>query len=234
MKFHIITIFPEAFESFLQTSMIWKALKNNLFEIELYKLGDFSDKNFWHVDNNAYGMHGQVISPEPLSKAIIFVKDKINTIKHSPLQRGAKGGNSGGIPIIYMSPSWNLLTQEKVETYYSDFKDTDVIIICGHYEWIDQRIIDKYVTHEISIWEYVLTSWELSSQVFIDALIRHIPKVLWNKQSLEEESFSVFFDRQKEHSVYTRPRIFENMEVPEILTSWNHKLIEQWKHKNTK
>ena len=133
-----------------------------------------------------------------------------------------------------MSPSWELLNQEATENYHSKFKQEDVIIICGHYEWIDQRIIDKYVDYEISIWEYVLTSWELSSQVLIDSLVRHIPWVLGNQQSLVEESFSEFFDRQKEHSVYTRPRVFEDMEVPEILTSGNHKLIEAWKHNNTK
>ncbi len=198
--------------------MIWKALKNKLFEIEIYKLWDFSEKNFAHVDNNAYWMHWQVISPEPLSKAINFIQNNIKSKTQ----------------VIYMSPSWTLLNQEWVENYYWDFQWKDIIIICGHYEWIDQRIIDKYVTQEVSIGEYVLTSWELSSQVFIDSIIRHIPKVLWNKQSLEEESFSKFFDRQKEHSVYTRPRIFEGLEVPKILTSWNHRKIEQWKKNNTK
>ena len=218
MKFHIITILPEAFDSFVETSMIWKALSNDLFEIDIYKLGDFSTKKFKHVDDKAYWMHGQVISPEPLSKAINQIEDSTDN----------------DTKVIYMSPSWNLLNQESVEYYYSEFVDTDFIIICGHYEWIDQRIIDKYVDYEISIWEYVLTSWELAGQVFIDSLVRHIPWVLGNKQSLEEESFSEFFGRQKEHSVYTRPRIFEEMEVPETLTSWNHQLIEEWKQNNTK
>ena len=218
MNFHIITIFPEAFDSFIKTSIIWKAIKNNLFNIELYKLWDFSEKNFKHVDDKAYWMHWQVISPEPLSKAINFIKEKINWDNI----------------VIYMSPSWDLLNQEKVENYYKNFEEKDIIIICGHYEWIDQRIIEKYVTHEISIWEYVLTSWELSAQILIDSLVRHIPGVLWNKQSLEEESFSKFFDRQKEHPVYTRPKVFEDMEVPFILTSWNHPEIEKWKKNSLK
>jgi len=218
MNFHIITIFPEAFNSFVKTSIIWKSLKNNLFNIELYKLWDFSDKKFKHVDDKAFWMHWQVISPEPLSKAINFVKNKIEWENI----------------VIYMSPSWDLLNQEKVENYYSDFKNKDIIIICGHYEWIDQRIIEKYVDYQISVWEYVLTSWELSAQILIDSLVRHIPEVLWNPQSLEEESFSKFFDRQKEHPVYTRPQTFENMKVPEILTSGNHKEIEKWKINNLK
>jgi len=234
MNFHIITIFPESFENFLNTSIIWKWIKNNLFNIELYKLNDFSEKNFKHVDSKAYWMHGQVISPEPLSKAINFVKNKIN-INSFPLTKGKDAWKADrDIPVIYMSPSWDLLNQEKVEKYYQNFKNKDIIIICGHYEWIDQRIIEKYVDYEISIWEYVLTSWELSSQVLIDSLVRNIPEVLWNKQSLEEESFSNFFDRQKEHPVYTRPNVFEWMEVPKILTSWNHKNIEEWKINNLK
>lgn len=218
MNFHIITIFPETFDSFIKTSIIWKAIKNNLFNIELYKLWDFSEKNFKHVDDKAYWMHWQVISPKPLSKAINFIKEKINWDNI----------------VIYMSPSWDLLNQEKVENYYSNFEEKDIIIICGHYEWIDQRIIEKYVDYEISIWEYVLTSWELSAQILIDSLVRHIPGVLWNKQSLEEESFSKFFDRQKEHPVYTRPKVFENIKVPDILISWNHKEIEKWKKNNLK
>jgi len=218
MNFHIITIFPEAFDSFIKTSIIWKSLKNNLFNIELYKLWDFSDKKFMHVDDKAFWMHWQVISPEPLSKAINFVKKKINWENI----------------VIYMSPSWDLLNQEKVEDYYNNFRNKDIIIICGHYEWIDQRIIEKYVDYQISIWEYVLTSWELSAQILIDSLVRHVPKVLWNQQSLEEESFSKFFDRQKEHPVYTRPQIFEEMKVPEVLTSGNHKEIEKWKINNLK
>ena len=79
-----------------------------------------------------------------------------------------------------------------------------------------------------------MTSWELSASIFIDSIVRNIPEVLWNKKSLEEESFSKFFNRQKEHPVYTRPKLFENMEVPQILTSWNHKEIEKWKFNNLK
>jgi tRNA (guanine37-N1)-methyltransferase len=218
MIFHILTIFPEAFTSFTQTSMIAKAIWNNLLKIHTYKLCDFSTKNFKHVDNKAYWMHGQVISPEPLSKALKHIKTQC---KSPPVT-------------VYMSPSWDLLQQEKVETLYKQHHKNEIIIICGHYEWIDQRIIDKYVDLEISIWEYVLTSWELAAQVFIDAFSSHIPKVLWNVQSLEEESFSTFFNRQKEHPVYTRPRVFEWLEVPETLTSGNHKKIELWKHTNIK
>jgi tRNA (guanine37-N1)-methyltransferase len=215
MKIHIITIFPESFESYFSSSIIWRAREKWLFELELYKLNDFSDDKFKRVDDKAYWMHGQVISPEPLAKAIDNIFEKVWS----------------KIPVIYMSPSWDLLTQEKVENYYKKL-NWDFIIICGHYEWIDQRIIDLYVDYTISIWEYVLSSWELSASVFLDALLRHIPWVLWNSTSLEEDSFSKKFDRQKEYPVYTRPEEFKWKKVPEILLSGNHKKINDWKNDN--
>ncbi len=214
MKIHIITIFPESFKSYFDSSIMWKAKENGLFYIELYKLNDFSDKKFKHVDDKAYWMHWQVISPEPLSKAIDYIFEKFWK----------------NIKILFMSPSWDLLNQKKVEQYYEELDE--FIIICGHYEWIDERIIELYNIQKISIWEYVISSWELAVSVFIDSLIRHIPWVLWNKQSLEEDSFSKKFDRQKEHPVYTRPEEFMWKKVPEILLSWNHKEIENWKQKN--
>ena len=213
MKFHIITIFPESFTSYFQTSMMKKAQEQWLFSLELYKLNDFSEKNFKHVDDKAYGMHGQVLSPEPLAKAIEHIFEKI--------------GNK--VPVYYMSPRGKVLTQQHTEIYA---KVPESIIICGHYEGIDQRIIDIYIDEEISIGAYVLTSWEIAASVFIDSVVRHIPGVLWNPQSLEEESFSQKLGRQKEYPLYTRPREFMGKKVPDILTSGDHKQIEKWKHDN--
>jgi len=217
MKIHIITIFPESFDSYFSSSIMKKAIEKGLFELVFYKLNDFSDKNFKQVDNKAYGMHGQVIEAIPLSKAINYIFDKLWK----------------KIPVVYMTPSGELLSQKKIEKYKDDLLE-EFIIICGHYEWIDQRIIDKYVDYEISIWEYVLSSWELSSMVFIDSLVRNITGVLWNSKSLEEESFSEKLLGKKEYSVYTRPREFEWMKVPDVLVSWNHRDIEKWKLNNLK
>lgn len=214
MKIHIITIFPESFESYFKSSIIWRALKKWLFEVNFYKLNDFSDKKTKRVDDNAYWMHWQVISAEPLSKAIDYIFEKVWK----------------KIQIIFMTPTWELLNQEKIENYYNSLDE--FIIICGHYEWIDERIIELYDVKKISIWEYVLSSWELSTMVFLDALIRQIPSVLWNKQSLEEESFSIKLNRQKEYPVYTRPSNFKWKKVPEILLSWDKKKIEEWKNNN--
>ena len=215
MKIHIITIFPESFESYFSSSIIWKAKDKWLFELVLYKLNDFSDDKFKRVDDKAYWMHWQVISPEPLARSIDNIFKKVWS----------------KIPVVYMSPSWDLLTQEKIENYYEKL-NWDFIIICGHYEWIDQRIIDLYVDYKVSIGEYVLSSGELSASVFLDAFVRHIPGVLWNKTSLEEDSFSKKFNRQKEYPVYTRPDEFMWVKVPDILLSGNHKKIDDWKNNN--
>lgn len=215
MIFHIISIFPKSFTSYFETSIIWRAITAKKLTIHLYDLGDFSTQKTRRVDDNAYGMHGQVISPEPLSKAIEHVFQK-----------------TWKIPVIYMTPSWVVLTQKRVESFSKKLKEC--IVLCGHYEWIDQRIIDHYVDYEVSIWKYVLTSWELSSMVFLDSIVRHIPWVLWNEESLLEESFSQKLSRQKEYPVYTRPRVFLWKNVPDILVSGNHKEIEKWKKNNLK
>lgn len=215
MTIHIISIFPEIFSWYFSTSILWKAKKKWLFNIELYKLNDFSVNNSKRVDDKAYWMHWQVISPEPLYKAINFVFKKLWK----------------KIPVIYMTPSWELLNQEKIENYYK-ILNNDFLIICWHYEWIDQRIIDMFVDYKLSIWEYVLTSWELSASVFIDSIVRQIPWVIWNPDSLYEDSFSIKLSRKKEYPVYTKPKTFLWKNVPYVLFSWNHKEIEIWKKNN--
>ena len=215
MNFHIITIFPESFDSYFSSSIMKKAQDKKLFSIDFYKLNDFSKSASKRVDDKAYGMHWQVIEAEVLSEAIEFIFKKVWK----------------KIPVIYLTPSWKLLNQEEVEYFYENLEN-DCIIICGHYEGIDQRIIDVYVDYQVSIWEYVLSSGELSSMVFIDAIVRNIPWVLGNKLSLEEDSFSKKFNRKKEYPVYTRPKIFKWLKVPEVLISGNHKEIELWKKNN--
>lgn len=214
MKLHIITLFPESFSSYFSASIMGRAIEQGHVSPKFYTLSDFAENNFHKVDDKAYGMHGQVISPEPLSKAIEHVFQEIWT----------------RVPVLYMSPRWELLTQQKVEQDFATIQEC--IILCGHYEWIDERIIEYYDVRMISIWEYVISSGELAAMVYIDALVRHIPWVLWNPQSLEEESFSEKLHRQKEYPVYTRPEKFLWLEVPQILLSGHHKNIENWKYKN--
>ncbi|MCH2189138.1 tRNA (guanosine(37)-N1)-methyltransferase TrmD [Candidatus Gracilibacteria bacterium] len=214
MKFHIITLFPEAFESFFEHSMVGRAKQKGLFEVETYNLCDASIKPTRRVDDKAYGMHGQVISPEPLANTLQQIFTKVGKT----------------LPVVYMTPSGETLNQENVEQMYENIKE--MVIICGHYEGIDQRIIDRYVDYEVSIGNYVLSGGELAAQVYIDSLIRNIPGVLGNTESLEEESFSKRLERKKEYPVYTRPEEFDGMKVPEILLSGDHKKIEDWKREN--
>jgi tRNA (guanine37-N1)-methyltransferase len=217
MKIHIITIFPESFKSYFSSSIMKNAISKWFFELAFYKLNDFSDNKTKRVDDKAFWTHGQVISPEPLAKAIEYIFEKIWK----------------KIPVLYMSPKWDLLNQKKVEKFYKKLFP-EFIVICGHYEWIDERIVELYVDYEISIWKYIISSWELTASVFIDALVRNIPWVLWNKESLEEESFSEKLSRQKEYPHYTKPRVFKWKKVPDVLFSWNHKEIEKWKKENLK
>lgn len=215
MKIHIITIFPESFESYFSSSILKRAIEDGFLEVEYYKLNDFSLLPTGRVDDKAYGMHGQVLSPEPLSNAIEYIFQKV----------GKK------LQIVYFSPRWNLLTQEKSEQFLSLLWE-EYIIICGHYEGIDQRIIEMYVDYMVSIGEYVLSSGELAAMVFVDCLVRQIPGVLWNPDSVLEESFSLKLNRQKEYPVYTKPQEFLWKQVPEVLLSGNHKEIEKWKLNN--
>jgi len=215
MKIHIISIFPESFDSYFGASMMVRAKNMGKLEIRTYSLMDFSDLGSKRVDDKAFGMHGQVIAPEPLAKAIEHV---FQTVWKS-------------IPVISMTPRGELLTQEKSEQYVTQFGE-EFLILCGHYEGIDERIIEKYVDYQICIGEYILTSGELATMVLIDVLVRQIPGVLGNPLSFEEESFSEKLNRQKEYPVYTRPRIFLWMSVPDVLVSGNHGEIEMWKKNN--
>lgn len=214
MKIHIITLFPEAFDSYFSSSIIGRAKENKKFEVFFYKLSDFSSKKFGHVDDKAYGMHGQVLCAEPLACAIDSIFENLEK----------------KIPIFFLTPSGEILNQQKVESFFESTQEC--ILLCGHYEWIDERIIDIYGVQKVSIGEYVISSGELAAMVFIDALVRHIPWVLWNTQSLEEESFSEKLDRKKEYPVYTRPEVFRGLSVPSILLSWNHGEIEKRKQEN--
>lgn len=215
MKLHIITIFPEAFDSYLSTSIAKNAVDKRLLDVKLYKLNNFSYDNFKRVDDKVYGSHGQLIKADILSRAIEYIFSIIWK----------------KIKVVYMSPKWDLLNQEKVEKYSNELND-EFIIICGHYEWIDQRIIDLYEVSEISIGEYVLTSWELARQVFIDSIVRLIPWVINSEISHEEESFSIKLNRQKEYPQYTVPKEFSWLYVPDVLTSGDYKAINDWKMNN--
>ena len=203
MKFDILTLFPEMFKP-LEESIIGRAKENNKIKINLTNIRDFSKDKHKHVDDTPYGGGaGMVMRPDVVYDAYKSVEDK-----------NAK--------VIYLTPQGKALNQDKVEELA---KEQHLILLCGHYEGIDQRAIEKINPEEISVGDYVLTGGELPAMILIDAVSRYVDGVL-NKESIEEESFS---NGLLEYPQYTRPEVFEGISVPEVLLSGNHQNIEKWR-----
>ena len=203
MKFDVLTLFPEMFD-ILNQSIIGKAIEKNLIDVHLINIRDFSKDKHKKVDDTPYGGGaGMVMKPDVVYDAYQSVKDE-----------KAK--------VIYMSPQGKTLNQKMVEELS---KENHLIILCGHYEGIDQRVLDKIVDEEISIGDYVLTGGEIPAMVLIDSVSRYVEGVL-KEDSIKEESFS---NGLLEYPQYTRPEVFEGMKVPEVLLSGHHENIEKWR-----
>ena len=207
MKFDVLTLFPEMFE-ILKSSVIGKAIEKDLIDINLINIRDFSNDKHKKVDDTPYGGGaGMVMKPDVVYSAYDSVKDK-----------NAK--------VIYMSPQGKKLNQKKVEELS---KENHLIILCGHYEGIDQRVLDKIVDEEISIGDYVLTGGELPAMVMIDAISRYVEGVI-SGESISEESFS---NGLLEYPQYTRPEVFMGEKVPEVLLSGHHENINKWRRQES-
>ncbi len=203
MKFDVLTLFPEMFEA-VKKSVIGKAEEKKLIQINLINIRDFSKNKHKKVDDTPYGGGaGMVIQPD-------VVYDAYNSIK----DENAK--------VIYLTPQGKVLNQKKVEELS---KEKHLILLCGHYEGIDQRVLDKIVDEEISIGDYVLTGGELPAMILIDSVSRYVEGVL-SEDSTSEESFSQGI---LEYPQYTRPETFEGVKVPEILQSGHHENINKWR-----
>jgi len=211
MKFHILTLFPEMFHGFLNESILKKAQGNGVIDVELHNIRDHSTNKHKKVDDTPYGGGaGMVFTPQPLF-------DCIETVKKLAPQA----------PVIYLSPRGMRLTQVRAEGLNKKFDQ--YILICGHYEGIDQRVIDALVDFELSIGDFVLSGGELAAMVFVDVMTRLAPGALGNDESHQEESFSKRLGRKKEYPHYTRPAEFRGMKVPEVLLGGNHAEIEKWR-----
>lgn len=203
MNFDVLTLFPEMFDS-LKSSIIGRAQEKNLININLINIRDFSKDKHKKVDDTPYGGGaGMIMKPDVVYDAYDSIQDK-----------NAK--------VIYMSPQGQKLTQKKVCKLANE---KHLIILCGHYEGIDQRVIDEIVDEEISIGDYVLTGGELPAMVLIDAVSRYADGVI-TKESTDEESFT---NGLLEYPQYTRPEVFRGIRVPEILLSGHHENIEKWR-----
>ena len=203
MKFDVLTLFPEMFDT-LKQSVIGRAQEKELIDINLVNIRDFSQDKHKKVDDTPYGGGaGMVMMPDVVYRAYQSVKTEESKV-------------------IYMSPQGKTLDQKKVEDLA---KQEHLILLCGHYEGIDQRVLDKIVDEEISIGDYVLTGGEIPAMVLIDSVSRYVKGVL-KEDSIKEESFS---NGLLEYPQYTRPEIFEGEKVPEVLLSGNHQKIEKWR-----
>ena len=211
-KFIVLTLFTNMFEAFVDTSMIKRAIQKELISIEVLDIREFSEDKHRRVDFPPYGGgSGMVMSCDPLSKALDNAIQKLEEEQKK-------------IKIIYLSPRGTLLNYSVCKELSES--DQNYILVCGHYEGIDERIIEEYQIEEISIGDYVLTGGEIASQVLMDSVIRLIPGVL-SDGSLEEESHT---DGLLEYPQYTKPNDFRGRKVPEILLSGHHKKISEYRH----
>jgi len=205
MKIDILTLFPQMFES-LNHSILKRAQQSDLIQIQVHNIRDFSLDNNKRCDDYSYGGGaGMILTPQPLFDAIKSVK-KENSY------------------VIYLSPKGKVLTQKKVEDLAKSNKD--LVLVCGHYEGIDERIISLCVDEEISIGDFVLTGGEIPAMALVDAVARYVPSVLGNENTTDLESFS---QNLLEYPQYTRPSEFQNEKVPQVLLDGNHKEVDKWR-----
>ncbi len=205
MRIDVLTLFPEFFEVLKNWSIIGRALQQGIFSLNTVNIRDFSKDKHKRVDDYPFGGGpGMVMKPEPIYDAISNVKtDKSLT--------------------IFLSPQGKVLNQELANKLS---KESHLILLCGHYEGVDNRIIENYIDMEVSIGDYVLTGGEIPAMVLIDSVVRLLPGTLSSEESYMEESH---YDGLLEYPQYTRPRVFNGLPVPEILLSGDHEKIREWR-----
>ena len=210
MKIDILTLFPEMFSA-LKTSLIGKATSKKALEINIIDIRDYSKDKHKKCDDYPFGGGvGMLMTPQPIYDAITSIDGYENAYK------------------IYMSPKGKTLVQSKVKQLS---KKEHLILLCGHYEGIDERIIELLIDEEISIGDYVLTGGEIPAMAVVDSVARYIPGVLGKLESAEDESFS---NDLLEYPQYTRPQEFMGLKVPEVLVSGNHELVDKWRKEQSK
>lgn len=205
MQIIVLTLFPEMFDPIINTSILKRAVEKKLVKIDLVDIRDYTKDKHKKVDDTPFGGGaGMVMAVQPVSDALL----------------SQQGENKR---VIYLSPRGKILDQELLTELA---KEEELILLCGHYEGMDQRVLDRFQIEEVSIGDYILTGGELPAMVLMDSLIRLLPGVLSGEESAEEESIYMGL---LEYPHYTKPRSYEGMEVPEILFGGNHKVISLWK-----
>lgn len=206
MRFDIITIFPDMFRSVFSGGVIKKAEEKGLIEVNIHNLRDYTKDKHRQVDDRPFGgSAGMVLKPEPIFTAVEKIKSKEET------------------PVFLLSPQGKRLSTQ-VARKFASFPQ--MILICGRYEGVDERVLQNLVTDELSIGDYVLTGGELASMVLVDTVARFVPGVVGKMESVEHDSF---FERLFDYPQYTRPRDYKGMKVPEVLFSGDHDKIKRWR-----
>ncbi|MGD0856407.1 MAG: tRNA (guanosine(37)-N1)-methyltransferase TrmD [Dehalococcoidia bacterium] len=213
MQIDILTLFPGAFSGYLQHSIIGRAIERNFVDIRLHDIRSFTHDKHGTADDYPYGGGaGMVMKPEPVFEAVESIKSGIEKSEY---------------PVILLTPQGKILTQEIAEKLASL---QNIILICGHYEGIDERVAEHLVTDEISIGDYLLSGGETAAMVIIDSLVRLLPGAIGSQTSLDEESH---VGNLLEYPQYTRPPEFRGWHVPEVLLSGNHKEIAIWRREQS-
>jgi len=208
MKIFIITPFPDVIDSFMNNSMIKKAIKKQVVTYEILDLFQYTNKLDHHIDDYPFGGgDGMVMKPEPIFRAFDSIKTKIED----------------STKVIYPTPDGRKFSQVEAKKF---IKNKNLVFICGHYKGVDQRVRDNLITDEYSIGDYVITGGELSSLVIIDSIVRLLPGVLNNIESAKSDSFE---SDLLDCNYYTRPEIYRGLKVPKVLLSGHHQKIKEWK-----
>lgn len=209
MTINILTLFPEMFDA-LGCSVIGRAIENGIVSLNVVNIRDYSADKHFKCDDYPYGGGaGMVMTPQPIFDAV-----KATDPNHACRR-------------IYLSPKGRTLSAEVAKELS---QNENLLFLCGHYEGVDQRALDLCIDEELSVGDYVLTGGELAAMVVTDALLRFVPGVLGSEQSAIDESFS---DSSLEYPQYTRPRVFEGLEVPEVLVSGHHENVEKWRREQS-
>ena len=213
MNYHVLTLFPEMIMDGLNTSIIGRAMNKSLISLEAINIRDFATNKHMKVDDYPYGGGaGMVMQAEPVYLAYKSIEERINKKPR----------------VIYLTPQGKVFNQSMAEDFA---KEEDLVFLCGHYEGIDERVLDMIVTDNVSIGDYVLTGGELPAMVMIDSISRLVKGVLNNEDSAEYESFN---NNLLEHPQYTRPEVFEGRHVPPVLLTGHHKNIEKWRREESR
>ena len=210
MKFDIITLFPEMFSAIKEEGVIARAIKKSIISINEWQLRDFSSNKYKNIDDKPYGGGGgMVMQVKPIRDCIAKIKEKNPQTK-----------------VIYLSPQGQALNQSLVEKLASF---DSLTLLCGRYEGVDERIIEKDIDYEVSIGDYVISGGELAAMVLVDSVSRRLPNVLGNEDSLKDS----FTDNLLDYPHYTRPETINSQTVPEVLLSGNQAKIDKWRHEQS-